>query len=317
MNEVVVSFVDIGQGDCTTIVDSNGLGILIDCPEGADEIAFRELDLQQCTSLRLAIVTHSDQDHAGGLLDVLEHLAERFDGRLLFNVDSLQATPVAGPDRGVEGKKRRAFIIRALEYDTRLAPATTSGTEQMGMIHWRIAAPTYPEVIWAWRTGDPNLASAIVVFTIFEKNVIISGDAQLAAWERIAGSLPPDSTVRWPHHGGGIGGGDQLIAQQRLFEICKPTRVIVSVGSQNSNGHPFEQFFIARQANGAELICTEASNKCVRNRGQGGVCAGTIRLTLTAGGEEISTNTPDHAARIKELGAARCIDINDGAGKAL
>ena len=103
MSKVTVSFLDVGQGDCTTIVDANGLGMLIDCPEKLDKIAFQELDLQNCTSLRAAIVTHSDQDHAGGLLDVLERLAERFDGRLYFNVNSLQATPVAGPDRRDRG----------------------------------------------------------------------------------------------------------------------------------------------------------------------------------------------------------------------
>jgi competence protein ComEC len=311
MSSVTVSFVDVGQGDCTTIVDTNGLGILIDCPEGADEVAVRELDLQKCTSLRAAVVTHSDQDHAGGVLDVLEHMAERFDGRLYFNVDSLQSTPVAGLDRRVEGRKRRAFLLRVREYRPILSPALTSNLEQIGMIHWRFASPTYGEVVAAW-TGTPNLASAIVVITAFEKNVIISGDAQLSAWENIAGSLPHKATVRWPHHGGRLSGGDQLAAQERLFEICKPAQVIVSVGSKNVNGHPLEAFFAARQAAGSGLICTEASNKCVRGGGPGGVCAGTIRLVLTNDGLKVSTDTVDHKARIKQFGAGRCVDVNIG-----
>lgn len=316
MNEITVSFVDVGQGDCTIIVDPNGLGMLIDCPEGADKIAVQELDLQKCTSLRAAIVTHSDQDHAGGLLDVLERLAERFDGNVYFNIDSLQATPVAGPDYRIEGRKRRAFLLRVREYLPRfrwaqapsLDQAQGPDLEQIGMIHWRFAWPEYGNVVQAWITGNPNLASAIVVVSAFGKNIIISGDAPLSAWESIADSLPRGSTVRWPHHGGRVSTGDQLAAQERLFEICKPTRVIVSVGSNNSFGHPFEQFFTARQASGARLVCTEASHKCVKGGGPGGVCAGTIRLTLTADDEIVSTETPDHQARVRELGAARCVD---------
>jgi beta-lactamase superfamily II metal-dependent hydrolase len=178
------------------------------------------------------------------------------------------------------------------------------------MIYWRFISPTYAEVIEAWSKGDPNVASAIVVITAFDRNVIVSGDAQLPAWESIAGSLPRESTVRWPHHGGRISDGDELAAQKRLFEICEPTRVIVSVGSRNTCGHPFDEFFVARQLSNAELICTQASTKCVKGGGPGGICAGTIRLTLTADHEEISTDISDHAARINELGAARCVDVN-------
>ena len=175
------------------------------------------------------------------------------------------------------------------------------------MMMWQVMSPTYGEVVQAWSSGDPNLASAIVVITAFEKSVIISGDAQLSAWENIVGSLPRGATVRWPHHGGRLSDGDQLAAQERLFEICEPARVIVSVGSSNIFGHPFEQFFVARQASGVPLICTEASNRCIKGGGPGGICAGTIRLTLMDDEEEVSTATPDHDARIKELGAARCI----------
>jgi len=46
MKQVVVSFVDVGQGDCTIIVDTNGLGMLIDCPTRGDKIAVQELDMQ-------------------------------------------------------------------------------------------------------------------------------------------------------------------------------------------------------------------------------------------------------------------------------
>src|SRR5215218_6905536 len=99
-----VACIDVGQGDCTVAVDhETGEGLLIDCRIGHHGEALREFDYLGLAELRAAIVSHTQLDHFGGVLDVLEALADRFTGTLHFNHDSFMATPVAGPDRKIAG----------------------------------------------------------------------------------------------------------------------------------------------------------------------------------------------------------------------
>ena len=93
---VTVACVDVGQGDATVAVDHlSGKAVLVDCRGGHHQIVVDELERLGFSELCDAIVTHTQLDHFGGVLDVLEALAERFTGTLRFNQDSFLATPVS------------------------------------------------------------------------------------------------------------------------------------------------------------------------------------------------------------------------------
>ncbi len=81
---LVVTFLDIGQGDCTLIETPDGKAILVDGGEGripdADElypsdagtrVVLPVLKKKGIRTLDLVIATHPHSDHIGGLLEVL------------------------------------------------------------------------------------------------------------------------------------------------------------------------------------------------------------------------------------------------------
>jgi competence protein ComEC len=307
-----ISFVDVGQGDCSVAVNSFGEAIVIDCPRRRHEKALSELEARAYRQISVAIITHSDEDHAGGMLDLLEASREHFEGDLFFNCDSVLAIPVSGSEHKVAGMRRRALINRAREYGDRVKDARYGVGGSIGEISWKLMAPTVRELMDALADGDPNLASGVVLLSIDDFDTIIGGDAQLRTWERIKDELPKKATIRWPHHGGSISDRDHAEAQNRLFEILDPSRVIVSVGATNTHNHPFDAFFSARSAHGAHLICTEATAKCVTG-GHGGQCAGTVWLEFLNGNFEVNVDAPNFETRIRSFGNAQCLRLSSEA----
>ncbi len=302
-----IACVDVGQGDCTVAVDDDtGEALLIDCRGGHHSEAIIELGRLKMRHLRAALVTHTHQDHFGGVLDVLEALAERFTGTLHFNHDTLMVTPVAGGDRAVAGRKLRALINRASEFGDRVHRAeeqTPPGN--VGCISWQLLAPSYQDVLDAVARRNPNLASGVVVLRVGSDAIVIGGDAQMPTWERIADQVPKGAVLRWPHHGGSLGSDPN--ADVRLRELLSPEFVVVSVGATNTEGHPTGSFFAAVGGEPGRLLCTQATSACVAGRGAGRVCAGTITIHASGQGNPTATTAAhDHAAVIASLGNGQC-----------
>src|ERR1019366_5359035 len=276
------------------------------CAAGQHRAAISEIEAQSCIFLGAAIISHTHADHSGGVLDVLEELEDRFYGEIFVNHESFLATPVAGPDRGVAGKRLRAMFHRLREFPDRVKPAEEGSTGSFGELSWRILAPKHDEVLEAVATGDPNCASAVVLVAAHQNFVLVGGDTPLKTWERIAGQVPVGAVCRWPHHGGGVGGTNSVEAQEQLFAITRPSAVVVSVGAGNTYGHPSSAFFQARKENGARLLCTQVTSACIRGGGAGRACAGSIRVSITPSGNLVTVDAKDHPATIEAWGAAQC-----------
>ncbi len=305
---VITSCVDVGQGDCTVILDQDSrFAMVVDCPAGMHSHALAELEGLGYAELRVVVVSHSHMDHLGGVLDVIEAAGERFTGTLHFNQDSFMVTPVAGEDRHVAGKKLRALVNRASEFGDRVhraEPPASAGT--VGAFAWRVLAPTYAEILSAIAGADPNLASGIVMLTVGADVFVIGGDAQLSTWQRLSGTIPPGAVVRWPHHGGSLGPNPD--ANQMVLDILEPQAVIVSVGATNTHSHPSAAFFAAVEQHTSRLLCTQATAACVAGGAIPGVCAGTVRTHSDGSGQvAVVPHTPNHPVVVAALGNARCL----------
>jgi beta-lactamase superfamily II metal-dependent hydrolase len=68
--DVSVSFLDVGEADCTIAIDHEaGKALVIDCPAGRAGLVRTFLQEQALARIDLALITHSHSDHAQGIFE--------------------------------------------------------------------------------------------------------------------------------------------------------------------------------------------------------------------------------------------------------
>jgi glyoxylase-like metal-dependent hydrolase (beta-lactamase superfamily II) len=122
-SEMHITFINVGQGDSTLIhLPSNSLAresaVLIDCPSSKSQVVLDLLEKQKVEPLALVIVTHSDDDHCGGISDILSNFATMGTiGQVAYIPDS----PTSGYRKGIgRGYKRFARLTLDLEQKGKL-----------------------------------------------------------------------------------------------------------------------------------------------------------------------------------------------------
>lgn len=303
-----VTVVNVGQGDCTVVVDAETRSaLIIDCHLGHSQTAFDELEKLGFSELKAAVVTHSHRDHIGGMLDALYLIGERFKGTIFFNLDTLLAMRRTDENENAI----RTFITDVLKLEGSRSRAESDLPEQeLGRTTWKLIAPSRDELLRAVEAGNPNLASGIVHIESGDQHMIVGGDAQLDSWQAVHAQLPSKAVVRWPHHGGSVSTAQatqrKLKDQLQLLNLLQPSDVLVSVGGNNTHSHPQDEFFQAARQHGLAPVCTQATAKCTGDS-SGKRCAGSITVELGTGSAPmVTTEEHDHAGFVEMLASPQC-----------
>src|SRR5262245_12921234 len=108
---VSISFLDVGQGDATLVVDHpSRRAMLIDCPAGKEDVVEQALD-RHGAELEVAVITHFDDDHSGGVVTLLE---TRFCPKLLTRVNVGRRSPTdEAQHRRIYARTRRGLSFIA------------------------------------------------------------------------------------------------------------------------------------------------------------------------------------------------------------
>lgn len=281
--KTTIACVDVGEGDCTVVVDhATSAAVVIDCRLGHDDAALRELRSLGVRTISAVVASHTHSDHLLGLPTIVE------------STERHGLLPKATPFHvNIDTLRGSTDLVRALRYLVEkaqdgvvtLLPATHGETGSAGNTTWTIVGPQHVTVVKG-AVGNRNVASAIVLITVtgWGEAMLISGDATLAAW-RAADAirpLPQHAYVRWPHHGGNIGG---VSAHSDLYRLLDPAVVIVSVG--DSGTHPNAQFRAAASNHPSTTLCTGAGRGCPSSSVH---CRGTIRVMVTDGIANVATD---------------------------
>jgi competence protein ComEC len=326
VTQVSVVFLDVGQGDCTLIVDSeNREAIIVDCPPRRSRDAVACLRQVGVARLSLVLASHSDLDHFGGLYEVVSSISAN-DVRI--NLDSI----VTSGDR-IEKIKlqaaQRAFAGLA-DQGVTLDACYAGAHGRHGDVAWRALSPTHDLLLLAQGRGDRNIASVILRIEVGNIRVLIGGDAPSGAFERarMRGEDVTADILRLSHHGGRI---DQLGGPSigELLDEVGARHHIISVGTNNSHGHPTLETLQAlgdRRLH-ARVTCTEVNSVCVgrgtlplaqadslpdlARLGFGGRlgacrCAGTVWIRISNSGWEVVPSQEHHDLVINALDMPMC-----------
>lgn len=217
-----VWMLDVGQG-LSVLVRTHKHNLLYDAGprfgefDTGERVVLPSLRALDARGLDLLLLSHADNDHAGGAEAIVRGL------------------PVSHVRSGEPGQL--AANLRA--------EACVSGQ------HWQWDGVSFQTWHWA-QARDGNQASCVLLIEANGERLWLTGDIDNHAERALLGSGLPMS-AQWlfaPHHGSRSSSSADLLAQVR------PRAVLVSRGAHNAFGHPHPEVLARYQALDAQVLDT-------------------------------------------------------------
>ncbi len=207
--ELVVSFLDVGQGDAT-LLRRDGIAVLVDTgpPSGPILERLGEAGVRRLDAL---VVTHAQADHEGAALEILDNIPTR-----------LVVNGGAGWPTAVQRRLGRATEARALA-------AHAGQVLTLGGIRMRLLWPPPPGREFRPQ-GDPNDRALVALVESGDFDLLLPADAESDVTATIP--LPDVDALKVAHHGSDDPG------LPALLERIRPEFAAIEVGADNTYGHP-------------------------------------------------------------------------------
>ncbi len=233
---LLVAFLDIGQGDAIFIEAPNGRQILID--SGRNKKILEELGKIMPfydRSIDILIATHPDQDHIGGLPSVIEN----------FDIGFIME-PGVSSDTNTYKELERVIVEKNIQ----------KILARRGM-RINIDDGAYLDILFpnqdveGW---DTNEASIVARLTYGENSFLFTADSPQKIENYLASvykeNLKTD-VLKVGHH------GSKTSSSELFIEYVSPDYAIISVGKDNSYGHPHEEVMNRLKNFGISILRTD------------------------------------------------------------
>ncbi len=236
-NNMVVHFIDVGQGDATFIELPNGETMLIDAgneENGAEIVSYiKALGFDAITYL---VATHPHADHIGGMAYVINHLT-------IGNIYMPKATSTTQ----TYAQLLTAILDKGLTVKTAKAGVNLVSADSLSV---KMLAPNKEQY------DDLNDYSAVIKITYNEKAFLFMGDAEKLSENEITGDVSAD-VLKVGHHGSSSSTGDAFLSK------VNPSYAVISVGTDNDYGHPMQTTLDKLNAAGSTIYRTDLDGTIV------------------------------------------------------
>lgn len=211
---LTVRFLDVGQGDAILLTSPGGATVLVDGgPDPA--IVATALSALGVRRLDVVVATHPHADHVVGLPAVL--------ARIPVGV-------VLEPGCPSDSRDLETLLEAARAEGVPVRHPRGGQTISVGDLRLDVLAP---EACWVGTESDANNDSLVIMASIGEDTVLLTGDAEQPAQELLLerpGAMVAD-VLKVPHHGGAT-------SLPEFFEAVRAEVCVVSSGQPNPYGHP-------------------------------------------------------------------------------
>lgn len=232
-----VSFLDVGQGDAI-LIQQGTQQVLVDggpSPQQVNVELGRQMPFWDRT-IELVVLTHPDQDHLAGLVEVLQR----------FRVAKV-LTPNLDSDSALYGEWQRLIEERNIDKTTACAG------QQMALAGATLTVLHPPDNAWCNADediGDDN--STVLLLKMGRVSFLLTADIGQEAESYLVTRRAAcrSAVLKVAHH------GSATSTTQEFLDTVSPQIAVISVGTENKFGHPSPEV-VARleQKLGAGNIC--------------------------------------------------------------
>lgn len=245
---LVVTFLDVGQGDGCVVQFEDGRTLVVDAGDSKENWDVGErvvapfLRRQGISKIDFFVLSHPHDDHVGGAGALLEqfeigqiwHSGQWYASSAVRRIDSVSAA------RGIPSKAVRSGDFFAIDGRTRLYFLHPDA----GFVNADGKAPR-----------GTNNASVVMMMEYDRTRWLFTGDAEVEALARIQtfGPLLDADVVKISHHGSWNG------TTTGWIDAVSPIYAVISCGEQNLFNHPSAATLAILERSGAEICRTDRS----------------------------------------------------------
>lgn len=235
---LTVSFLDIGQGDAIFIDAPNGNQMLLD--GGPGQIVVRKLGEAMPfydRSIDVLMASHADQDHIGGLPDVLDRffVARVIEGGTMSSTSAYQA---------LEDRKKAERSQNVLVH--------TGDKIVLDRKRGVVLAVLFPDRDASLL--ETNTGSIVAKLTYGKICFLLTGDSPIAIEEylvRLYGDTLRCDVLKVGHH------GSRTSSSPGFVKAVSPAYGIISAGKDNTYGHPHQEVMDTLKSFGVKILRTD------------------------------------------------------------
>ena len=229
-----VTFIDVGQGDCALLRTDSGTSILIDAgPRSAGETVVSFLDAEGITTIDVLVLSHNHEDHIGGVVAVL--------------------------NAGIEVN---LVLYNGNDCTTIICQTVWSGLSDRGIVPNAVSAGDS----YAWGavtseilnpqstlTKNENEDSIVMTTVFYDHSLLFTGDIGSTTETRLInqGRLGKQDVLKVAHH------GSAYSTSMAFLDLIRPSDAVISVGANNTYGHPSPDTLSRLADSGANIFRTD------------------------------------------------------------
>ena len=213
-----IHYIDVGQADCI-LLENEGRFMLIDGGNREDsQLVVSYLEQQGVQELDAVVCTHAHEDHVGGLPSVLAVYPTK---------------AVYAPTRTYSSNIFDKFVYYTDQQGLTITIPQPGDTLTLGDVDLTVLGPvkSYP---------DPNNTSIVIMAEFGSTRFLFTGDMEKEAENDMLDHWGEQynwncDVLKSGHHGSSTSSGYRLIYE------TDPEYIVISVGKDNSYGHPHRE----------------------------------------------------------------------------